>query len=119
MKPLTKIQKFAKGKPCQLRIPGVCRETPEHEDTCLCHAPHPNRGGMRKDDHWGSVGCMPCHDWIDGRDGGKYYGNVAKSGIDMEFYWFGAIHEWQAMLMEADLMQVEGIEPVRKQLPRR
>ena len=103
-----------------LRIPGVCRTTPDNEDCVLCHAPFPNRGGMRKDDHWGAVGCSSCHDWIDGRDGSNYYGNIAKSGIDMEFYWYPAIHEWQTLLMEVRLMLVQGIvaQPP-KILPRR
>ena len=107
MKSLTKIQKFAQGKACQLRIPGVCRTTPDNEDTCLCHAPHPNRGGMRKDDHWGAVGCSKCHSLID-------------SGTAWRVYWHDAIYEWQEMLKDNDLMTVEGKEPgLPKTLPRK
>lgn len=116
-KKLTKIQRFAKGQPCQLRIPGVCRTTPDNEDTCLCHAPHPNRGGMRTDDEWGCVGCMPCHDMMDHRVSAKSW----YAANDMpEAAWLRGIYEWQAMLKQAGLMKVEGIEPeLPKQLPRR
>ena len=117
MSKLTKIQRFARGKACQLRIPGVHRETPEHEDTCLCHAPHPNRGGMRKDDHWGAVGCEACHASMDGRDT-RLFEFLGSYGTLMG-YWLPAIFEWQSMLIEAGLMTVNGIEPVQKMLPRR
>jgi len=112
-KPLTKLQKFARGKPCMLRVPGVCRPAPENENTCLCHAPHPNRGGLRKDDQWGAVGCEPCHSWIDGRT------HQEANAAYVYSYWMSAIFEWQGMLMEHDLMTVEGVETVTKLLPRR
>ena len=94
-KPLTPIQKFAKGKPCSLRIPGVCRTTPENEDVVLCHAPFPGRGGMRKDDWWGAPGCMRCHDFVDGRTLSAY----GMTDTSRE-HWYPAIHEWQALLIE-------------------
>ena len=111
MAKLTKIQKFAKGKACMLRIPGICKTTPNNEDTCLCHAPFPNRGGMRKDDWWGAVGCSHCHDFMDGRT--NWVIHPAPT-------WNDAIHEWQEMLIEAGYIKVEGIEiGLKKQLPRR
>lgn len=120
MKPLTKIQKFAKGKACQLRIPGICRTTPENQDCVLCHAPHPNRGGMRKDDHWGAVGCVPCHDVVDRRNQKSYaYGDCTNTDAELAHYWMPAVYEWQAMLIQEGLMKVEGIEPgLPKILPR-
>ena len=112
---LTKIQKFAKGKACMLRIPGICKTTPNNEDTCLCHAPSPNRGGMRKDDWWGAVGCEACHDLVDGR----YFPKDFIVGMYADI-WLPAIHEWQEMLIEAGYIKVEGIEiGLKKQLPRR
>jgi len=107
MKKLTKIQKFAKGKACMLRIPGICKTTPNNEDTCLCHAPHSGRHGSRKNDTWGAVGCHACHRLID-------------SGTSWKSYWHDAIHEWQTMLIEAGFIKVEGVEVgLPKQLPRR
>lgn len=105
MKKLTTIQRFAKGKPCMLRIPGVCRTTPDNEDTCLCHAPFPNRGGMREADWWGSVGCHACHAYIDKR---MYIGATVPV---IERHWLPAIHEWQAALIEVGLIKVDGYEP--------
>ena len=112
-KPLTKLQRFAKGKACMLRVPGVCRPAAENENTCLCHAPHPNRGGMRKDDEWGAVGCSECHDYVDSRM------NQRNLVINLAAIWMPAIKEWQELLKQADRMQIEGVETVVKMLPRR
>ena len=98
MKKLTKIREFARGKPCSLRIPGVCREAPDNENVVLCHAPYPGRHGSRKDDHWGAPGCVWCHDYVDGRSTG-----VKKTCAD---FWMPAIHEWQAMLIAKGLLKV-------------
>ena len=94
-KPLTKTQKFARGKPCSLRVPGICRTTPENEDVVLCHAPYPGRGGMRKDDHWGAPGCFRCHNYVDSRM------NQRNEMISLEEIWMPAIHEWQEMLIKS------------------
>ena len=91
------------------------RETPEHEDCVLCHAPHPTRFGSRKSDHWGAIGCCRCHDYVDSRADSR----LAMTKVLLSDIWLPAIKEWQDMLMEADLMRVEGIEPIKKQLPRR
>ena len=61
-----KFTKSARGKPCQIRIPGVCRPAPDNETTVLCHL---NGGGMATKNlsiH-GAYGCSSCHDVIDGR----------------------------------------------------
>jgi len=60
----TKIRKFAKGRACSIRIPGVCNGNPE--TTVWCHAPG---GGMgaKQSDELGAFGCSSCHDAIDGR----------------------------------------------------
>lgn len=103
-KPLTKIQKEAKGKDCYLNLPGIHRTMEENLDVVLAHAPQAERGGMRKDDHWGCPSCGPCHSAADGR--GEYIDPV----LMMET-WFYAVPRWQKHLMTKRLMKVEGIEP--------
>lgn len=99
-KPLTKIQKFARGKPCSLRT-HVCRQMPENENVVLCHAPFPNRGGMRNHDEWGAPGCDRCHDLLDNR-------LIPPPTFIHAEYWMPAIREWQQLLQDAGLMTVGG-----------
>jgi len=101
-KPLTKIQKSARGENCTLRIPGVCNGN--SETVCLCHAPYPTRFGSRKDDHWAVYGCSECHDFVDGRNNKSF--NWAGMLTGMAEYWMPAIHETQAKLIEKGLMTV-------------
>ena len=63
------LRKEAKGRECQVRIPGVCNKNPE--TTILAHI---NRKslvgsgmGAKPDDRFGSHCCSACHDAIDGR----------------------------------------------------
>ena len=104
MKKLTPIQKYARGKPCSLRIPGVCRTTPENEDVVLAHAPYPGRGGTRLHDWWGAPACMHCHDAMDGRNSYPYY---VASDIRADEIWMPAIHEWQEMLFKAGFIKLK------------
>ena len=58
------LRKLARGRECQIRIPGVCNGNPE--TTVLCHL---NGGGMalKMGDLYGAWGCQSCHDEVDGR----------------------------------------------------
>ena len=61
------LREFAKGKPCQMRIPGVCNFNPE--TTVLAHL---RRGGVagagqKPPDIYGVHACSVCHDYIDDR----------------------------------------------------
>ena len=65
-KPLTKLQKAAKGRECMVRIPSVCNG---NETTVLAHI---NRGGvggmgMKPPDVCGVWACSSCHDEADRR----------------------------------------------------
>ena len=57
------LRKLARGKPCQVRIPGVCNHDPE--TTVLAHL---NGGGMamKHPDLLAAWCCSSCHSWIDG-----------------------------------------------------
>lgn len=88
-KKTSKIRQSAKGKDCQVRIPGVCTFNPDE----TVHA-HKNGGGMgmKEEDMLGARCCSSCHDVIDGR---------AKSGFTDE---------------EVLIMFYEGIFRTQKQL---
>lgn len=60
----TKLRKLARGRECQVRIPGVCNGDPA--TTVLAHL---NGGGMgmKRSDLSGAWACSSCHDVIDGR----------------------------------------------------
>ena len=55
------LRKLAEGKPCQIRVPGICNFNPE--TTVLCH----NRRaavagyGQKPPDLCGAWGCSDCH----------------------------------------------------------
>jgi len=101
-KPLTKIQKLAKGSDCFL-VTGVCRHQPEY--VCLCHAPHVNRAGLRKDDEWAAPGCDRCHDLLDGRTGPAAYNQEIISKYGHPYVvWYPAVKRWQDVLKKAGLM---------------
>jgi len=55
---------MARGRECQIRIPGVCNGNPE--TTVLCH-PDGAGVGRKHHDMLGAWGCSSCHDLIDGR----------------------------------------------------
>ena len=58
------LRKEAKGRECQVRIPGVCNHNPE--TVVLAH--HGGGGmGTKHPDLIGAWACSACHDEIDGR----------------------------------------------------
>lgn len=63
------LRDYAKGKPCMIRVPGICSF--DKDQTVLCHArmveiPHENG---KLPDLLAAFGCSPCHDIVDGRAG--------------------------------------------------
>jgi len=89
---MSKLRKSAKGRECQIRIPGVCNGNPE--TVVLCHLPG---GGMgaKTHDMFGAFGCHACHDATDGRSRTGYDANAIK-------LWFmeGVIRTQQIWLEE-------------------
>ena len=61
------LREFAKGKDCQVRIPGVCSFNPE--ETVLAHIRRGGVGGMgsKPADIIGVHSCARCHDVLDSR----------------------------------------------------
>jgi len=60
-----KYTRSARGKPCQVRIPGVCKAAPENETTIPAHI---NGAGMalRHSNIHLAYCCDACHEWLDG-----------------------------------------------------
>lgn len=63
----TKLTKFARGKPCTLRVAGYGR-CGSPETSVFCHAPaapiHKGKS-IKSHDSWGAIGCFPCHQLMD------------------------------------------------------
>lgn len=61
------LRRLARGRECQVRIPGVCNSNPE--TTVLAHIRLGGVGGMgmKPPDICGVHACASCHDLIDGR----------------------------------------------------
>lgn len=60
-----KLRELARGKPCLIRIPGVCNHNPE--TTVLCHLRMAGISGMglKANDLLGAWGCSDCHRYCD------------------------------------------------------
>lgn len=64
------LRKYAKGKPCMIRIPGWCNREPE--TTVLCHYRLVGYSGMglKNYDIMAAFGCSSCHAIVDGQQQG-------------------------------------------------
>ncbi|RRO02398.1 DUF1364 domain-containing protein [Pectobacterium aquaticum] len=64
---MTNFKKEARGRDCQIRIPGVCNFNPE--TTVLAHYRLAGTcgTGIKPDDIQGAWACSSCHDEIDRR----------------------------------------------------
>jgi hypothetical protein len=95
---MTKLRKAAKGKPCMVRVPGIC--TGGGEDTVLAHYRMAGACGvgMKPPDVLGAWCCHACHDAVDGRN---------RQGRDYEFLRLchaeGVFRTQQALIKEGKL----------------
>jgi hypothetical protein len=60
-----KIRDAAKGRDCQIRVPGVCNGDPA--TVVLAHLSGGGIAGKRSDIGCASFSCSACHDAVDGR----------------------------------------------------
>ena len=58
----TKIRQSARGKDCDIRMPGCCNGNPE--TVVHCHLPGGGMGG-KMNDLFGARGCSDCHAEVD------------------------------------------------------
>lgn len=63
----TQLTKAARGRDCQVRVPGVCNGNPE--TTVLAHYRLAGTNGMgcKPNDFQAAWACSACHDYVDGR----------------------------------------------------
>jgi hypothetical protein len=59
-----RLRESARGRECQIRLPGICNHNPE--TTVLCHLNGGGAGTKHSDLH-AAFGCSGCHDEVDGR----------------------------------------------------
>lgn len=69
---MSKLTKEARGRDCQVRLPGICNFNTE--TTVLAHYRLAGTcgGGMKPDDGQGAWACSGCHDAIDSRTKAEY-----------------------------------------------
>lgn len=62
---MTNLRQLAEGKPCMIRLPGICNHNTE--TTVLCHFRMNGISGMglKAPDLLGAWGCSSCHAWVD------------------------------------------------------
>lgn len=80
---MSKITASANGQRCQIRLPGVCTDSP---NVVWCHAIGQAAGkgiGMKVHDLLGAYGCQQCHDVYDRR---KFVKHLTRMEIEHAFY---------------------------------
>lgn len=62
---MSALTKYAKSKPCMIRIPAIC--TGRDEETVACHVPlmFYHGTGFKMLDWFIAFGCRPCHAEVD------------------------------------------------------
>ena len=65
---MSKITKFAEGKECTMRVPGVCNGNPETSVWGHLNSTRWGAGkGIKSNDLCGLIVCSSCHDLLDRR----------------------------------------------------
>lgn len=64
---MANLRKEAKGRECQVRLPGICNHNPETVVLAHFRMVGINGVGMKPDDMFGAWACSACHDEIDRR----------------------------------------------------
>lgn len=64
---MVNLRKEAKGRECQVRLPGICNHNPETVVLAHFRMAGMNGVGMKPDDMFGAWACSACHDEIDRR----------------------------------------------------
>lgn len=65
-----KLRDSARGRECQVRIPGICNHN--DETTVLAHL-NGGGAGTKQSDLFATFCCSSCHDAVDGRVQTKYF----------------------------------------------
>ncbi len=63
---------MARGKPCQMAVPGVCNHDPSTVVAAHSNrAEHGKAGARKADDHYVVYACFACHSWLDQGEGAR------------------------------------------------
>ena len=92
-----KYTRSARGQPCTVRVPGVCKEAPENETTVLAHI---NGGGIATKHYniHAAYACFECHQWLDG-------GYVKTHSIDQrDLYHYEGVIRTQIIMIEEGVL---------------
>lgn len=89
-----KLRDSARGRECQIRIPGHCNFN--SETVVLCHVSGGGIGG-KCPDILAAYGCSACHDAVDGRSPSAY----SQEARDLMF--------WQGVGRTLEIMAQEGL----------
>ena len=96
---MANLRKLAKGRECQIRIPGVCSGS--SETVVLCHLPGGGMGAKRHDIH-GAYGCSDCHDYVDGR---RHLSNHPSEQFHRQIWFFEAVIRTQEILLAEGMIK--------------
>jgi len=66
------LRKLARGRECQIRVPGICSGNPETVVLCHVRMIGISGYGLKANDIHASWGCQRCHDYVDGRTQGTH-----------------------------------------------
>ncbi len=88
------LRKYAKGKPCMIRIVGLCNQNPE--TVVLCHLRMAGITGtaQKSADVLGAWGCSDCHSYCE-----AHYGDRARRAF------FEGIMRTQYQLIKDDILK--------------
>jgi hypothetical protein len=62
-----KLTDIARGKPCMIRLIGICNRDPETTVFCHVRIIGLSGAGLKAPDFFGSFGCSACHAVVDGQ----------------------------------------------------
>lgn len=94
------LRKYAKGKPCMIRVPGWCNHEPE--TTVLCHYRLAGYSGigLKNEDIMAAFGCSSCHAIVDGQQQGGL------SRTQRQFLLCEGVMRTQAYLLERGIITI-------------
>lgn len=84
---MSKITKFARGRDCTIRLPGVCNFNPETSVWCHGRSMAEGKGlGMKVRDIHGAIGCSACHEFVDRNGKSNPPEGMTWQDVDLAFY---------------------------------
>ena len=86
------LRKFARGKPCQVRIIGVCNHDTEKSVWAHCRLGGVAGMGQKPPDLCGAIACSDCHDVLDGRH------TRDLTQLALESYWLHGMNRSMALV---------------------